>query len=94
MSMPKTRRKRTSIERPDTMFLQEIEEKNKKEFLQEIVEPAIQYEEEVEPAIQYEEEVEPEVVPKVNWDELNERQREEIIQKERLKDARPEKRPV
>ena len=84
MSMPKTRRKRTSMERPDTMFLQEIEEKNKKEFIQEIVEPAIQYEEEVEP----------EVVPKINWDELTEREREEAIQTERLKDVRPEKRPV
>jgi hypothetical protein len=52
----------------------------KKEFLQEIVEPEVQSEQ-----IELQE---------VNWDDLNERQREEIIQKERLKDARPEKRPV
>jgi hypothetical protein len=52
----------------------------KKEFLQEIVEPEVQSEQ-----IELQE---------INWDDLTERQREEIIQKERLKDVRPEKRPV
>ena len=68
----------------------------KKEFLQEIVEPSVQYEEEEEDEV-IEIAVEPAktvAASKSNWDDLNERQREEIIQKERLKDARPEKRPV
>jgi len=74
----------------------------KKEFLQEIVEPEFQSEQielqEIKEFLQ--EIVEPEVqseqieLQEINWDDLTERQREEIIQKERLKDARPEKRPV
>ena len=67
--------------------------KKNKEFLQEIVEPSVQYQDEAEEEAVVEP-VENVAAPKVNWDELNERQREEIIQIERLKDARSEKRPI
>lgn len=61
-----------------------------KKFLQEIVEPAVQ--ETVEPEVV--EPAEPEIQPEkielqeVNWDDLNDRQREEIIQKKRAEDVR------
>ena len=54
-----------------------------KKFLQEIVEPAVQ--ETVEPEIQPEKTE----LQEVNWDDLNDRQREEIIQNKRAKDDRP-----
>ena len=52
-----------------------------KKFLQEIVEPAVQ--ETVEPEIQPEKTE----LQEVNWDDLNDRQREEIIQKKRAEDV-------
>lgn len=62
-----------------------------KKFLQEIVEPEVQEPDRVE----LQEIVEPEVQESfqdqeadVNWDDLNDRQREEIIQAKRAKDAR------
>ena len=77
MSVPKTRR-RTN--------------RSKKEFIQEIVEPEVQSEK-----IELQEIIEPEPVvelnkvelQEVNWDDLNDRQRDEIIQKKRAENVRP-----
>ena len=54
-----------------------------KEFLQEIVEPEVQAPE-VQPVHQ-----DWHAEQEVNWDDLTERERDEIIQKERAKNDRP-----
>jgi len=54
--------------------------RSKKEFIQEIVEPEVQSEK-----IELQEIVESEPV----WDDLNDRQRDEIIQKKRAENVRP-----
>jgi hypothetical protein len=57
------------------MSLPKTRHRKNKKFLQEIVEPEIQSEQ-----IELQE---------VNWDDLNERQREEVIQKKRAEYDRP-----
>ena len=74
------------------MSLPKTRHRKKKEFIQEIVEPEVQSDK-----IELQEIIEPEPVvelnkielQEVNWDDLNDRQRDELIQKKRAENVRP-----
>jgi len=57
------------------MSLPKTRHRKKKEFIQELVEPEVQSDK-----IELQE---------VNWDDLNDRQRDELIQKKRAENVRP-----